>query len=373
MANRNSIPVGRIIGIPVALDFSWFLIFVLMTWSFAVSYYPSEFKNWSVPMYWIMGAVTAILLFVSVLLHELGHSIVALKYNIPVRRITLLVFGGVAEIEKEPPGALAEFWIAVAGPVVSFLLAVLFYAFIPVVSGVGPLFGLIKYLAYINGILALFNLIPGFPLDGGRIFRAIVWGVTHNLRRATIIAANVGRLIAFGFIMVGVWQIFSGNFGDGLWIAFIGWFLDSAALAQVHRVVMREMLADHKVSEVMGQNYVFIPGDYTLQEIVENHFIGAGRRCMIVKENDRIAGLLTLHRLKSVPRASWSSTTAAEIMIPVGEIKFVTPEMTVWDALGKMDRAGVNQLPVMENNQVVGMLSREDVITQLRSLHALGV
>lgn len=371
--NRNTIPLGRIIGIPIALDFSWFLIFALMTWSFAVSYYPAEFKNWSTIFYWLMGAITAILLFASVLLHELGHSIIALRYKVPVRRITLLVFGGVAEIEKEPPGALAEFWIAIAGPLASLLLAAFFYLFVPVVSTIAPLFALLKYLAYINGILALFNLIPGFPLDGGRIFRAIVWGVTHDLRRATIIAANTGRLIAFGFIMVGVWQIFGGNFGSGLWVAFIGWFLDNAALAQTQRLALRELLADRKVSEVMGQNYVFIPADYTLQELVENHFIGAGRRCMIVKENDSIVGLLTLHRLKAVPRASWPTTSVGEIMIPAEEIKSVTPTMSVWDALGKMDRAGVNQLPVMEEGRVVGMLSREDVITQLRTLHATGV
>lgn len=371
--NRNSIPLGRIIGIPIALDFSWFLIFVLMTWSFAASYYPAEFKNWSPALYWIMGATTAILLFASVLLHELGHSVIALKYNIPVRRITLLVFGGVAEIEKEPPSASAEFWIAIAGPVVSFLLAAFFYLSTPVASTVGPVFALVKYLAYINGILAVFNLIPGFPLDGGRILRAIVWGITHNLRRATIIAANVGRVIAFVFIMVGVWQMFGGNLGNGLWVAFIGWFLDNAALSQIHRLVMRELLADHTVSEVMGQNYVFIPADYTLQELVENHFIGAGRRCMIVKEENSITGLLTLHRLKSVPRNAWPTTTVAEVMIPVEEIKSVTPTMNVWDALGKMDRAGVNQLPVLESGRVVGMLSREDVITQLRTLHSLGI
>ncbi len=371
--NRNAIPLGRIVGIPIALDFSWFLIFVLMTWSFAVSYYPAEFKDWSPTLYWIMGAITAILLFASVLLHELGHSVIALRYKVPVRRITLLVFGGVAEIEKEPPSASAEFWIAIAGPLVSFLLAAFFYLFTPAVSTVTPVFALVKYLAYINGILGLFNLIPGFPLDGGRIFRAIVWGVTHNLRKATIIAANVGRIIAFVFIMVGVWQMFGGNLGNGLWIAFIGWFLDNAALAQVHRLVMRELLADHKVSEVMGQNYVFIPPDSTLQELVDNHFIGAGRRCMIVKQEGSVIGLLTLHRLKSVPRSSWPTTTVAEVMIPGDEIKSVTPSMNVWDALGNMDRAGVNQLPVIENDHVVGMLSREDVITQLRTLHALGV
>src|SRR5271166_7122304 len=190
---RHTIRLGRIFGIAVDLDYSWFLVFGLLTWVLAVNYYPADFKNGSPGVYWLLGALTAIMLFVSVLLHELGHSVVALRYKIPVRRITFFIFGGVAEIGDEPPSAIAEFLIAIAGPVVGFALAVLFYAVQPVVAGIQPLWGLVKYLAYINFALVAFNLIPGFPLDGGRVLRAIVWGLTKNLRRATLIAANVGR------------------------------------------------------------------------------------------------------------------------------------------------------------------------------------
>src|SRR5512136_2482574 len=210
--NRSAIPLGRIWGIPLGLDYSWFLIFALLTWSLATSYYPAEFGNWPVAQYWIVGAVTALLMFVSVLLHELGHSVVAMRYKIVVRRITLFIFGGVAEIGSEPPSATAEFWIALAGPAVSFALAILFTLLQPIARVAQPMLALVKYLAYINGTLALFNLIPGFPLDGGRVFRAIVWGVTNNLRRATLIAANVGRIVAFFFIIVGVWYILGQDF-----------------------------------------------------------------------------------------------------------------------------------------------------------------
>jgi Zn-dependent protease len=214
--NRQTISLGRILNIPIGLDYSWFLVFALLTWTLATSYFPAEFRNWSTGQYWIVGAATALLMFASVLLHELGHSVVAMRYKIPVRSITLFIFGGVAQIASEPPSAGAEFWIAIAGPVVSFALAIFFGLLQPVVGAVAPLLALAKYLAYINGTLALFNLIPGFPLDGGRVFRAIVWGVTRNLRRATLIAANVGRLIAFLFILFGAWQIVTGNLSNGL-------------------------------------------------------------------------------------------------------------------------------------------------------------
>jgi len=208
--NRSTISLGRILGIPIGLDYSWFLIFALLTWSLATSYYPAEFKNWPVTQYWVVGAVTVILMFASVLLHELGHSVVAMRYKIPIRSITLFIFGGVAQIGAEPPSAISEFWIAIAGPLTSFILALFFRLLQPMVNGLAPLLAIAEYLAYINGALGLFNLIPGFPLDGGRVFRAIIWGTTHSLRRATLIAANLGRFIAFLFIVLGVLQIFTG-------------------------------------------------------------------------------------------------------------------------------------------------------------------
>jgi Zn-dependent protease/CBS domain-containing protein len=370
---RQAISLGRILGIPIGLDYSWFLIFALLTWTLAVGYFPSEFNNWPTAEYWIVGGVTAVMLFVSVLLHELGHSVLAMHYKIPVRSITLFIFGGIAQIGAEPPGPAAEFWIAIAGPVVSFGLAALFALLQPVFTGVAPLLALAKYLAYINGVLALFNLIPGFPLDGGRVFRAIVWGITHSLHRATVIAANVGRLIGFLFIFLGAWQLFSGNFANGLWIAFIGWFLESAAAREAQYGAVHDMLAGHKVSEVMTRGCASIPADTNLQSLVDDHILGAGRRSLVVTQDSTVVGLLTLHGVKEVPQAEWPASTAAQVMMSMDQIKRVGPDTELWPALEEMDRDGVNQLPVMTNGHCIGMLSRENVIDFLRTRRELGV
>ena len=369
---RHNIPVGRILGIPIGLDYSWFVIFGLLTWMLAGSYYPAEFKNWPPLMYWLVGAATALMLFVSVLLHELGHSVVALRYNIPVRSITLFLFGGVAQIGAEPPSAVAEFLIAIAGPLVSLTLAVVFYAVEPLVAGMEPLLGLVKYLAYINLALVLFNLIPGYPLDGGRVFRAIVWAITGNMRRATLIAAHVGRFFAMVFIFVGVWQMFSGNFGGGLWIAVIGWFLDNAASAQVHQVMFQGLLVGHRVSQAMNTQCASVLGSLTLQDLVDKHILTSGQRCFLVNRSDDTVGLMTLHRIKEVPRSEWVTTSAAQVMLPWEELKRVDPDAELWAALQEMDRDGVNQMPVTRDHKVIGMLSREDVITFLRTLQELG-
>jgi Zn-dependent protease/CBS domain-containing protein len=368
MMNRSSISLGRILGIPIGLDYSWFLIFALLTWSLATSYFPKEFTGWPVAQYWIAGAVTVILMFGSVLLHELGHSVVALRYKIPVRSITLFVFGGVAQIGAEPPSAIAEFWIAIAGPITSFALALFFALLQPLVSTLAPLLAIAKYLAYINGTLGLFNLIPGFPLDGGRVFRAIIWGTTHSLRRATLIAATLGRFIAYGFIGLGVWQMFSGNFGNGLWIAFIGWFLETAASSQIHQQTIHDLLAGHHVADAMHNNYTTVAPDTTLQQLVTEHILGSGRRSLLVKQDDRFLGLLTLHNVKDIPSSAWLTTTAAQAMIPVAQLKLIKPDAELSDALGEMDRDGVNQLPVMAGAQFLGMLGRDDVISFLRTL-----
>jgi Zn-dependent protease len=366
--NRSAISLGRILGIPIGVDYSWFLIFALLTWSLATSYFPVEFKGWPVTQYWIVGAVTVILMFGSVLLHELGHSAVALRYKIPVRSITLFIFGGVAQIGTEPPSAIAEFWIAIAGPVMSFALALFFGLLQSIVGALAPLLAIAKYLAYINGALGLFNLIPGFPLDGGRVFRAIIWGTTHSLRRATLIAANLGRLIAYLFILLGVWQIFTGNFGNGLWIAFIGWFLESAASSQIHQQTIHDLLAGHHVADAMRHDYTSILPNTTLEQLINKHILGSGQRSLVVKQDDRVVGLLTLHNVKAIPSSGWLTTTAAQVMIPPVKMKWIRPEAELVDALGEMDRDGVNQLPVMAGDQILGVLGRDDVINFLRTM-----
>ena len=369
--NRSAIPLGHIFRIPIGLDYSWFLIFGLLTWSLATSYYPAEFKSWPVAQYWIVGAATTILMFVSVLLHELGHSVVAMRYKIPVRNITLFIFGGVAQIGAEPPSAIAEFWIAIAGPVTSFALALFFGLLQPVVGALAPVLALVKYLAYINGTLALFNLIPGFPLDGGRVFRAMVWGSTHSLRRATLVAANLGRFIAYLFIILGVWQMVTGNFGNGLWIAFIGWFLESAAASQVRQQTIHDLLAGHLVSDAMRRDYTLVSPGATLEHLVNEYILGSGQRSLVVEQNGRVLGLLTLHDVKKILRSDWPTTTAAQAMIPAEQMKRIRPEAEMVAALEEMDRNGVNQLPVMVGDQIQGLLGRDDVIGLLRTLGEL--
>lgn len=373
LAARPSLSLGRVMGIPISLDYSWFLIFGLLTWMMAASYYPTEFKNWNPLTYWVTGAATVILLFTSVLLHELGHSFVALRFGVPVRSITLFIFGGVAQIAAEPPSAKAEFLIAIAGPIVSFALAATLALVQPALAAVEPLWGMVKYLAYMNLALAVFNLIPGFPLDGGRVFRAFVWAVTKDMRRATLIASNVGRFFGFFFIFAGVARMLSGDIGGGIWIAFIGWFLDNAASAQIHQVVSQGLLTGHSVSQAMSQHCLSIADDLPLQQLVDEHVLGAGRRCFLVHRGEDTVGLMTLHRIKEVPKADWATTLAGQVMLPLAELKHVLPGADLWAAIQMMDRDGVNQLPVMTGRSVVGMLSREDVVTYLRTVQEVGV
>jgi len=369
---RHTIPLGRILGIEIGLDYSWFVIFVLLTVMLATSYFPGEFKDWTPATYWLTGVVTAVIFFLSVLLHELGHSVVALRYDIPVRSITLFMFGGIAQIGAEPPSAKIEFLVAIAGPLVSLALAILFYALQGVLSGIAPLYGIAEYLAYINLALALFNLIPGYPLDGGRVFRAIVWAVTGDMGRSTVIAGNVGRFFALLLIFGGIWQMFHGNLGGGLWIALIGLFLDSAASAQIQQVIFRRLLSGHRVAEVMSSNYAAIPEDLTLQQLVDGHILGDGRRSFLVKRGETTIGLVTLHRIKEVPRENWTTTTAAAVMLPREQLQCVDQGSELWSALLRMDRDGFNQMPVLRDGNVVGVLSRDDVISFLGRLQEFG-
>jgi Zn-dependent protease len=370
--NQKGISLGRILGIPIELDYSWFLVFALVAWTLAAGYFPAEFKNWPVAEYWIVGVVTAVLFFVSVLLHELGHSVVARHYKIPVSSIKLFIFGGVSQIGTEPPNAGVEFVMAVVGPLVSFGLAGIFAILASAVASFTPAVALARYLAYINVVLGAFNLIPGFPLDGGRVLRSIVWGATHDVQRATIVAGTAGRFIGFLFILVGVWQVIVGNFINGLWIGFIGWFLESAAGSQMQQQRVHSLLAGHEVSEAMSRDYTTIRPDLTLQQLVDDHVLSTGQRSFVVQENGHVDGLLTLHDIKEVQRDTWSTTTAREIMVPMANLKRIGPETELWDAIEEMERDGVNQLPVMIDGQMVGMLRRDDIISYLRVVRELG-
>ncbi|CAG0947767.1 Putative zinc metalloprotease Rip3 [Anaerolineae bacterium] len=375
MSLTRSIPLGRILGIPLGLDYSWFLIFALVTWSLAGSYFPGQYPGWGTGLYWAIGLATSLLFFASVVLHELGHSVIALRNGIPVRSITLFIFGGVAQIGREPGSPGVEFRVAIAGPIVSFALAGLFGALGWFAASFAPLAALATYLAYINASLGLFNLIPGFPLDGGRVFRAIVWRVTHSFRRATEIAGAAGNLFAWLFIFWGVWQMFDGNFAGGLWIAFIGWFLQNAATASVQQMTLERLLTGHTVGEIMTRECPTVAPEVTLEQLVHDHILTTGRRFFPVARAGRVEGLLTLHHVKEISRDRWATTTVAQAMTPLVQLRIAHPGDGLWKAMQEMTADGVNQLPVIDaaNGELAGVLARDNVLTFVRTLAEVGV
>jgi Zn-dependent protease len=370
---RGSLTLGKILGIPIKLHSSWFLVAALITWSLAGGYFPQQYANWTTITYWVVGAATAILFFGSVLLHELGHSVLALREKVPVRSITLFIFGGVAQIGREPPTAGAEFRIAIAGPLTSLLLAAFSGLLGLGLAAAAPLAAPFTYLARINLMLALFNLIPGFPLDGGRVLRALLWGLGGSFSTATHWASRVGRGVAFLFILWGVGQMFLGNFLNGLWIAFIGWFLNNAAESSYQQVVLKETLAGVTARDVMTQQCLTVPSDLRLDTLVNEQVLGAGHRCFFVADNGDLEGLITLHNIRSVPRDRRGALTASQVMTPVEALFRARTDEDVLSLLQRMDEADVNQVPVMDNGYLLGMITRENLLHYIRLRSELGV
>ncbi|MCS6908904.1 MAG: site-2 protease family protein [Anaerolineales bacterium] len=369
----TSLQIGKILGIPVGLHISWFLIFGLLTWSLASGYFPQAYPELSGLAHLFLAVLTSGMFFTSVLAHELGHSIVALREKIPVRGITLFIFGGIAQIAKEPPSPGAEFRIAIAGPIVSFLLAGLFGLLWYLDRAIPYLAAPSEYLMRINFILAAFNMIPGFPLDGGRVLRSIVWKVSGSFHRANQVAAISGQLVAFGFIGFGVFTLLRGQFFNGLWLVFIGWFLQNAAATAYAQTHLHSALQGLRVADVMNPQCNRIPGLLPLSQLVEDYVLTSGQRCFIVVENEKTSGVITLKDITAVPQGKWRFTTARQAMVPFERMTYVTPQMEVLTALRMMDDADVAQLPVVENGELIGILTREHVLHMLRLRAELGM
>jgi Zn-dependent protease len=367
---KNSIRLFRVLGIEVGLDYSWFLVFALLTWTLASQVFSRANWRWSASFTWTLSVLTSLLFFTSVLVHEFSHSLVALATGVPVRRITLFVFGGIAEIAREPSRALDEFLIAVAGPLASLLLA----------AGFGALWllghwlearsltALGGWLGGINLSLAAFNLIPGFPLDGGRMFRAVIWGLTRNLAQATRLAAHLGQGVAYVFVFWGVWRLFRGGWIEGIWIAFIGWFLMSAATQSVQQVALRQLLAGFTARDVMTTDCPAVPPQLTLDILVDQMIMPTGRRCFPVVEGDHLMGLVTLHRIKEAGRDRWPATHVRDVMIPREEMIVARPDESLEVIFERMTSDGVNQLPVIDQQgRMIGLVAREHVLSFLRT------
>lgn len=385
---RNGFRIGRIFGISIYIDWSWIFIFLLVTWNLAGAVFPSLHPNWSIVLDLGVGLAASLLFFASVLAHELAHSLVAIARGLPVRRITLFIFGGVSNIEREPPSPLTEFLVAVVGPLTSIILGVIFLILggsnrgivvslsigqLQSLSRLDPVSTLLLWLGPINIILGIFNLIPGFPLDGGRVLRSIFWGASHNLRQSTRWATGISHIIAWLFILAGVSMAFGIQipfFGtgiiSGIWLAFIGWFLNNAASQTYHQVVVEDMLEGVSVARLMRTDTSSVSPDVPVSDLVYNHIMGSDERAFPVLTGDQLVGLVCLEDVRKVPRAEWDNTRVNQIMTPVDKLELATPREDANDAFNKLARKDVNQMPVVQDGHLVGMLRRSDILRWLQ-------
>jgi Zn-dependent protease/predicted transcriptional regulator len=370
---ESSFKLGRIGGIEIGIHYTWLFAFVLVSWSLAAGFFPANFPGWPAPTYWVVGIITALALFASVLVHELSHSFVALARGHGVHSITLFIFGGVSNLKSEAESPKDEFLISIVGPLTSFAIAAgcwLLLQMLPVDDS--PPGAILDYLAVINVMLGAFNLLPGFPLDGGRVLRSLIWAATGSLRRATAIASYVGQGVGFLLIFGGVWQVLGGNFLGGLWIGFIGWFLNNAAESTRQQQVVQEGLRGARVAEVMNPQPPIASPALSVQEFVFDHVVRQGQRALLVIDGGRLAGLVSITDAKKEPQASWATTAVGAIMTPT-PLRTVSPEANVADALQLMVEESLNQVPVVQADRLVGLLSRADIMRFLQMRDELGL
>jgi Zn-dependent protease len=369
---KSSIRLGRVFGIEVGLHYSWFLIALLIVMSLSAQF-QAEHSGWGPPVIWTTSLMTALLFFATLLAHELSHALVARSHGLTTRAITLFALGGVAQIEKEPEDPKTEFLVGIVGPFSSAVIGVISLGLAWVAgwhfnnTPETPIIAMLVWLGYINLMLAAFNMIPGFPLDGGRILRAIIWWSTKNGTRATQLAARTGQVVALGFIALGIFRFFAGAGFGGLWIAFIGWFLLQAAGSSYSTVTLTSNLKDVRVSDVMTHDCVAVDGNLNVQSFVEDHLLRSGRRCFVVEQNGEMIGLVTPHEIKHLEKARWPFTTLYDVMRPLDQVHTVTPSTPVMEALETMGRDDVNQLPVVSGNHLDGIVTRANVIQFLQT------
>jgi len=362
---KTGFQLGRVFGIPIYLHPSWFLIFLLITLSLRTQF-TSAHPGWSAAQHWTLGIVTSVLFFASVVFHELSHSIVALRYHLKVSSITLFIFGGLSRIESDPPNAKEEFTIAIAGPLSSIFLAGCFFLVWRFVHGSDMVTSAARWLWEINLALAIFNLVPGFPLDGGRVLRGIAWGITGNFMRATQIASTAGRFFAYILIAFGAWQALEGNWVGGLWMAFIGWFLLEAARESYAQVAIRDTLGDVRAEDIMVRDIPTVTRDMSIDEYV-HEVLRTGRRCHIVTGAGAPVGLITLHSARAVPREEWSNTSIQAVMVPMDRVQRAAPEEPALRILERMQTEDINQMPIVSDQHIVGMIGRDAILRVLQT------
>jgi Zn-dependent protease/CBS domain-containing protein len=355
----------KLLGFEVRIDASWIVIAVLVTWSLAKGAFPYWYPHLDPGTYWLMGAVGALGLFASIIAHEFCHSLVARKFGMPMKGITLFIFGGVAEMGDEPPTARAEFMMAIVGPVSSLVIGGVFYLIYRWgVSGgwPTPVNAVNGYLAYINGILAAFNLLPAFPLDGGRVLRSILWGVKDNLRWATRVSSAIGAAFGIGLIFLGVLQFIGGNIIGGAWMFLIGIFLRNAAQMSYQQMLVRKALEGEPVRRFMNADPVTVPDSITIAQLVEDYIYKYHYKMFPVMSGDKLAGCITTRQVKDIPREAWDRETVREAASPCSEENTIPPSTDAVKALAMMNQTGASRFMVVENGRLVGLVTLKDLL-----------
>jgi Zn-dependent protease/CBS domain-containing protein len=355
----------KLLGFEVRIDASWLVIAVLVTWSLAAGLFPYLYPRLSWETYWTMGVVGALGLFLSIIAHEFCHSLVARRYGMPMKGITLFIFGGVAEMGDEPPTARAEFMMAVVGPLSSLAIAAVFYLIYRGGQSAGwstPVNGVIYYISYINGILAAFNLLPAFPLDGGRILRSILWGAKDNLRWATQVSSTIGAAFGIGLIFLGILQFISGNVIGGVWMFLIGIFLRNAAQMSYQQLLVRKALEGEPVRRFMTANPVTVQGSMTVEKLVEDYIYKYHHKMFPVMAGEALVGCITTRQVKEIPREAWSRETVRDAASPCSAENTISPATDAIKALALMNQSGVSRFMVAENGRLVGVVSLKDLL-----------
>ena len=362
---RSQIKLGKIFGIEIGLHYSWFLIALLIV-SSLYSQFHLKNPEWGDGVILAMAIVTGLLFFLSLLVHELAHSVFARSHGLPVKEITLFALGGVSQIEKEPTSAKTEFWMAFAGPLTSAAIGLVCMGAATITPD-PRVHAMVSWLGYINLALAVFNLVPGYPLDGGRVLRAILWWKTGDADRATQLAAKTGQAVGGLFIVWGILQFAGGAGFGGLWISFIGWFLLQAASESAQRVGIEHALEGATAGDLMSGDCPSLEGNLDVQHFVDEELLRTGKRCFLVLQNGAVAGLVTPHEVKTIDRARWPYTTLNDVMRPLADLHTVPPETPLKKVLEIMGREDLNQVPVMANGHLAGVLSRSHVLEYLRT------
>ncbi|HHT09915.1 MAG TPA: site-2 protease family protein [Atribacter sp.] len=361
----KSVPIIRLLGFEIKIDPSWIIVLFLMIWSLSLGVFPQYYQGLPSTTYWWMGIFGAIGLFVSIVIHELFHSLVARRFGLSIRGITLFMFGGVAEMTEEPANAKTEFYMALAGPVTSIALGMIFYSTYLILKRLGVsmgITGIFGYLGIINWALAGFNLIPAFPLDGGRILRSILWWRKKDLRWATRIASRMGEIFGFTLIFLGVFSIFRGSFVGGIWLFLIGMFLQNASQVSMQRLMISKALEGETVRRFMKPDPVTIPDTMTLKEAVEDYIYRYHYKMFPVVRNSKLVGCLTTRDIKVIPKEKWSTQTAGEVSKSCSIDNTIHPDTDATQALSLMNRTGNSRLMVVENDQLIGVITLKDLL-----------